>query len=214
MRDVTRTRERRVVTLDRIQMVWLTLGAVVGLGLMFALGLVVGQRAAGLADRQSGQSPIAQIDAEGKILDELTFYERLAEPTPTSPALPNPPPDSVAQPQKTSVEAAPGPVPSPAGAAERAAADSALSMAMTAGPPPSGDYTVQVSAFQSVAEAKAFSASLERKGFQPFVVSADVRGKGTWYRVRLGSFENKELAEQAKRLLAQANIPAWVLKAE
>ena len=64
------------------------------------------------------------------------------------------------------------------------------------------------------AEARAYSASLERKGFKPFIVTGKVRGKGTWYRVRLGRFTSESQATEGKLLLARADIPAWVLKTE
>jgi len=73
---------------------------------------------------------------------------------------------------------------------------------------------VQVSAFQSKSEAAAFSSSLERKGYKPFVVRSTIRDRGTWYRVRLGRFFEEESATEGKRLLAANDIPAWVLRTE
>jgi septal ring-binding cell division protein DamX len=91
---------------------------------------------------------------------------------------------------------------------------------LASGPASSGDFTVQVSAFQSLGEAKAYAAGLERKGYRPFVVTSSLSGKsgkassGTWYRVRIGRFGNKAQADEAKSLLARADIPGWVLQAE
>jgi cell division protein FtsN len=65
-----------------------------------------------------------------------------------------------------------------------------------------------------MAEASAFAAALERKGFKPFIVSATIQGKGTWYRVRMGRFSTEILAQQGKGMLTRADIPAWVLRAE
>ncbi len=45
-------------------------------------------------------------------------------------------------------------------------------------------------------------------------VDATLNGRGTWYRVRLGRFSNQEDATRAKVVLAQAEIPAWVLRVE
>lgn len=86
--------------------------------------------------------------------------------------------------------------------------------ALASGPAQPGDFTVQVSAFQSMGEARAFSAGLERKGFKPFVVATMIPGRGTWYRVRLGRFASEQQAADAKTVLAQAAIPAWVLRVE
>ncbi len=57
-----------------------------------------------------------------------------------------------------------------------------------------GAFTLQLSAFQSKAEADKFSSKLREKGYAPYIVSAEVPKKGTWYRVRMGSFETKEKA--------------------
>jgi cell division septation protein DedD len=39
-------------------------------------------------------------------------------------------------------------------------------------------------------------ARLKQRGYVPYVVSAEVPGKGTWYRVRMGSFESKDAAQR------------------
>lgn len=84
--------------------------------------------------------------------------------------------------------------------------------ALNAGPADKGSYTVQVSSFQSSSEAEAYAAGLQRKGYAPFVVAGTIPGRGTWYRVRLGRFESHSMAQQAKLMLAEANIPAWITK--
>ncbi|MGQ0506395.1 MAG: SPOR domain-containing protein [Myxococcaceae bacterium] len=57
-----------------------------------------------------------------------------------------------------------------------------------------GAFTLQLSASQNKAEADRFITKLRDKGYAPFIVTAQVPGKGTWYRVRMGSFANKEAA--------------------
>jgi cell division septation protein DedD len=86
--------------------------------------------------------------------------------------------------------------------------------ALAAGPAGPGDFTVQVSAFQSLAEARTFATKLERAGFKPFIVRSKIAGKGTWFRVRLGRFSTEAEANRAKQILARAEIPAWVLITE
>lgn len=61
---------------------------------------------------------------------------------------------------------------------------------------PSGAFAVQVAASQNRAEAEAQVARLKAKGYSPYIVSAAVPGKGTWYRVRLGSFSSREDASR------------------
>ena len=37
---------------------------------------------------------------------------------------------------------------------------------------------------------------LREKGYAPYITTADVAGKGTFYRVRMGSFATKEAASR------------------
>ena len=78
----------------------------------------------------------------------------------------------------------------------------------------SANFTIQVSAFQTQEEAEAYKKSLNRKGYHPYVVAAEIPGKGIWYRVRVGRFENKDAAAEAKAELALANIPSFIVAAQ
>ncbi|QSQ15337.1 SPOR domain-containing protein [Myxococcus landrumensis] len=57
-----------------------------------------------------------------------------------------------------------------------------------------GAFTLQLSAFQDKQEADRFVARLRDRGYAPYIVSAEVVGKGTWYRVRMGTFASKDAA--------------------
>jgi cell division septation protein DedD len=59
-------------------------------------------------------------------------------------------------------------------------------------------FTLQLSSFQDKAEAEAFLSSMKSAGFQPYLTEADVSGKGTFYRVRLGSYRSADAANDAK----------------
>ena len=59
-------------------------------------------------------------------------------------------------------------------------------------------FTLQLSSFQDRSEAEAFLGSIKSAGFQPYLTEADVSGKGTFYRVRLGSYRSLEAANDAK----------------
>jgi cell division protein FtsN len=61
-----------------------------------------------------------------------------------------------------------------------------------------GRFTLQLSSFQDKHEAEAFLEQLKGAGFQPYVTEASVGGKGTFYRVRLGSYRSLEAATDAK----------------
>jgi len=59
-------------------------------------------------------------------------------------------------------------------------------------------FTLQLSSFQDRGEAEAFLGSVKASGFQAYLTEADIAGKGTFYRVRLGSFRSLEAASDAK----------------
>jgi cell division septation protein DedD len=58
----------------------------------------------------------------------------------------------------------------------------------------SGAFTLQLSATQTRAEADKFVSKLRGQGYAPYIVEADVPGKGTWYRVRMGRFPTRDAA--------------------
>ena len=74
------------------------------------------------------------------------------------------------------------------------------------------DYTIQVSAFPSQAEAKIYAGYLQQKGYIPDIVEIQIPNKGIWHRVRIGHYKNIKEAERAKMQLAQTDITGWVVK--
>ncbi|MBK6848975.1 MAG: SPOR domain-containing protein [Proteobacteria bacterium] len=76
-----------------------------------------------------------------------------------------------------------------------------------------GDYSLQVSAFQDRLEAQQFLRQLERRGLHPQLVQAEVPGRGTWYRVRLGRYKSWEQAVDAKQHFERSNgVIAYVAR--
>jgi DedD protein len=59
-------------------------------------------------------------------------------------------------------------------------------------------FTLQLSSFQDRSEAETFLGAMKSAGFQPYLTEAEVTGKGTFYRVRLGSYRSLEAANDAK----------------
>ncbi|GHG99267.1 hypothetical protein GCM10012319_65490 [Comamonas sp. KCTC 72670] len=57
-----------------------------------------------------------------------------------------------------------------------------------------GAFTLQLSASQDKHEAERFAAKLRDRGYAPYILTAEVPGKGTWYRVRMGSFASRDAA--------------------
>ncbi len=60
---------------------------------------------------------------------------------------------------------------------------------------PGGRYTIQIAAFQKEEEAKQIVTNLKSKGYPAFIKTAEVSGKGTWYRVRIGTFTTRVTAK-------------------
>ena len=60
---------------------------------------------------------------------------------------------------------------------------------------PGGRYTIQIGAFQKEGEAKQIVNKLKSKGYPAFIKTAEVPGKGTWYRVRIGTFSTRVTAK-------------------
>lgn len=63
-------------------------------------------------------------------------------------------------------------------------------------------YMVQVGSFRELNGARSLEARLSKNGYSPFLMEADIPGKGIWHRVYLGRYANKEdallAAESAK----------------
>jgi DedD protein len=76
-----------------------------------------------------------------------------------------------------------------------------------------GDYTIQVSSFQSMEQASELKGRLSKKGYVSYVQSVDLSDKGTWHRVRVGNYRDKEGAERvASDLRSRESLPATVMK--
>lgn len=72
-------------------------------------------------------------------------------------------------------------------------------------------YTLQIASYQEKAMAEEDVKKMKQRGYAAFIVASDLEGKGTWYRVRLGSFTNKASAEKLqKELRAKAGISPFI----
>ena len=60
-------------------------------------------------------------------------------------------------------------------------------------------YVVQISSHQERQTADLEVKKMKHHGFAAFIVSSELPGKGTWYRVRVGSFTNKEAADKLQK---------------
>ena len=59
----------------------------------------------------------------------------------------------------------------------------------------SGNYSLQMGSYPTIEEAQTSQQNWKKKGYSAFITEAEIPGKGTWYRVRLGSFPNKDKAK-------------------
>ena len=59
----------------------------------------------------------------------------------------------------------------------------------------SGKMTIQLGSHRSLKEAEEFSEGFKARGYDPIINQIDIKGKGTWYRVSLGAFNNMEEAK-------------------
>jgi len=72
--------------------------------------------------------------------------------------------------------------------------------AKPAAPAASGAYTLQIGAFKSQAEAETAWRSYKGKhaallaGYSDNIQQVDLGEKGTWYRLRVGGFADREVA--------------------
>jgi DedD protein len=62
-----------------------------------------------------------------------------------------------------------------------------------------GQFTVQLGASQDRAEAQKLESRARGAGLKPYVVEAQLGAKGTWYRVRVGAFGDKDSANQFRK---------------
>jgi DedD protein len=72
-------------------------------------------------------------------------------------------------------------------------------------------YTIQIAAYQEKEMAEDDVKKMKTRGYAAFIISSTVPDKGTWYRVRLGSFPNKAAAEKLqKQLHAKEGISSFI----
>ena len=79
--------------------------------------------------------------------------------------------------------------------------------------PAAKPYTIQVAAFKSDRDADNLVAELKQKGFSAYRAIGKVPGKGIWYRVRIGEFNNKaEAGSTIAKLKTAGKKPILVNK--
>jgi len=140
-------------------------------------------------------------------------------PTEAAPApAPLPTPVAGAKPPDAKPTVAKGAATAPGGARpdEKALPPAPRPPAPPPSPPPQaaardGAFAVQVGSTQDRLEAERLAARLRARGAR--VVASEVPGRGRWYRVKVGSYETREAADQALRDLERAGTKGFVTNA-
>ncbi len=67
-----------------------------------------------------------------------------------------------------------------------------------------GKYTIQLGSHRNLVDAENFSEGFRIRGYNPVINEVNIDGRGTWYRVSLGAFDNirdlKDYVEKEKSL--------------
>ncbi len=210
MRDSHRMKEKYDLSLDSRQVVSLLAAGIVVLGAVFTLGVLVGQKLAGSQRTDRAPDLLSALDQKSAALERaraapaLTFQEELTADAGKAQAVAKARPEAVAKAETPKAEP-PKPVekkaetpakPADAGAiATRTAAPAAPAAAKPpAGTAASGAFTLQLGASPNREDAERMVSRLREKGYAPYITTAEVPGKGTYYRVRMGSFATREAA--------------------
>lgn len=73
-------------------------------------------------------------------------------------------------------------------------------------------YTLQIASFRDTLKAEEFVSTLQRKGYNAYQVAAHVDGKGTYHRVRIGHFSNKDAAGNLLARLKKENLNPLLIR--
>ncbi len=182
---------------------------------------------------QKEQAQLQKQAKEGEAPpSELGFYEALKEPLPktrertVAPAVvapkpaPEPPkakpaPREAAQapvaPTKAVTPPAATPPPQKAAAAAKPAAPQPTATPAPEAPLTPDRYTVQVASFKEIEGADEMVNRLRAKGFPAYHVHMEVPGKGAWFRVRVGAFADRSVAENTLKGLKSQKFGGMVV---
>jgi cell division protein FtsN len=73
-------------------------------------------------------------------------------------------------------------------------------------------YTVQVGSYPSAAEASRAINYWQKRGYDSFMSIGEIPNRGTWYRVRIGGFGNKDDAQAfLKGFKGKEKVPALIV---
>jgi len=204
-------------------------GVVVIVG-VFTLGYFVGRDRA--MNTASNEKPAALPEVVSQYLpkkEEFTFYKTLTDKGDKTVSIElktRPKPEEGAAPAAEAKPKQPDTVKAPEQKAEKPAARPAAQQTAKVQHPPAPPqkeaatakrapskfrYTIQVGAYPEKAMAEEEARNMKQRGYAAFLVATDIPEKGKWYRVRVGSFANKQSAEKlAKELKSKEGIEGFI----
>jgi cell division septation protein DedD len=198
---------------SRRWLLWLVLVA----GTNFFLGVLVGRGTSPLRfDIQALQKEIAAL-GEAETRSEIEHFRELMSGTGKDQPLdfydvlkqddkPRPAPVSAGD---TATKKPPAPEPAPVSAAS---AEQAAKSAVEARPPKNAKGpSVQVAAMREPEAAQRIVQRLISQGFAARSVRSKTADRGTWYRVRVGPFADRQAANEARDRLSRLNYDAIVV---
>jgi len=77
-----------------------------------------------------------------------------------------------------------------------------------------GRFSIQVAAVQNPQSAEQLAAKLRKQGYRAYRLRSEVAGKGVWYRVRVGAFENRGEADRVLGKLKADNFSGMVVSTQ
>ncbi len=166
----------------------------------FFLGYYVGRDQSKSLAQNEHAAPLPEVEPiNPPKQDEFTFYKTLTDKEDKTVSIdlkPKPTADEK-HPDKKPVDSAP----LRSTAAGPAPASPKQQTTVKKETPSKLRYTLQIASYQEKEMADEGVRKMKQRGFAAFVVATNVEGKGTWYRVRLGSFSNKTSAEKLQKEL-------------
>jgi DedD protein len=203
-REVQRLREKIDGSVDGRRAIALAVCALLLLGTVFSLGVMIGRKAVSVQGAPDLVDDLAALDARALRAETRTKAPAPALETAAAPAgVPAADrPQGAQKPEsvRTVVAASPPRAATVVPAPPRALQIPPAAMAALTPPPRDvGEYTVQFGASRERAEAARLEGKARGAGLKPYVVEANLGPKGTWYRVRVGAFQDKDSANRFRK---------------
>jgi len=142
------------------------------------------------------ESHTVSDDPEGeKTVHEFTFYDTL--PDKTAASMPQVPPQPEAKKEKVVTPA------------KKTNKNKPLSTEN-----PSQQYTIQFGSFKEEKKAHELSNKLNKQGLLAHVSTTQIKNRGTFYRVRMGSFDTQDAAKEWASKLPPLSPPPFITSAK